>query len=420
MNVRVLHPAPQARLSRFLLTKALGQAWRATLAYRLRSVFVILAVSLGIASLSVIAATMEGAGRKIDELVSIFGPDAAFVQGGNMFSRAVGQRTRTISHNDVNAMRRSLPGVYVVAPMSFKSSVSMVNGNRNYQKDMIMGSAENYCRAWDWPLGQGRDISAADMERAESVVILGAEIARELFGDESPVERGLLLAKIPFKVIGVLSPRGASGSDQMDYTVVVPLSTMIRRFNQDRQYFRTVRLKFEDPSNMEAHAANVTSLLRHLHGLGEGQTNDFSIVTSLDIQRFIGMLKNGLSVFLGITALAAMCVSGFVLANLFYISVSERGAEVGLRKAVGAPSLAITLQFLCEAVLLTLGGAALGLVWGMLIGLTVDSALFSIEFSGSVFMLSLAAAVLVGIVFGLRPARRAAALEPISALKGQA
>ncbi|MCL1890099.1 MAG: ABC transporter permease, partial [Desulfovibrionaceae bacterium] len=131
------------------------------------------------------------------------------------------------------------------------------------------------------------------------------------------------------------------------------------------------------------------------------------------------LIKNGLFIFLGITALAAMCVSGFVLANLFYISVSERGTEIGLRKALGAPGLAITLQFLCESVLLTLGGAGLGVIWGMIIGLTVTSTLFSIEFSPFVFMCSLLAAVLVGIVFGLRPARRAAGLEPISALKGQ-
>ena len=402
-----------------MFLKALGQAWRAVLAYRLRSFFVMLAVSLGIASLSVIAATMEGANRRIDEMVSIFGPDAAFVQGGNMFSRAAGQRTRTITWEDVRTMRLALPGVYIAAPISFKGQVTLVNGNRNYQKDMIMGSTEGYSRTWDWPLAQGRDISAADLEQAENVALLGTEIARELFGDESPIGRGIQIAKAPFTVIGLLTQRGGSGSDQMDYTVVIPLSTMIRRFNQDRHYFRTVRLKFEDPQNMAAHSANTASLLRHLHGLEEGQPDDFSIITSLDIQRFIGMLKSGLSIFLGITALAAICVSGFVLANLFYISVSERGPEVGLRKALGASSSAITMQFLCEAVLLTIGGAVLGVVWGMLIGLTVKTTLFNIEFSFFVFVLSLAAAVLVGLIFGIRPARRAAGLEPISALKGQ-
>ncbi|MCL1890063.1 MAG: ABC transporter permease, partial [Desulfovibrionaceae bacterium] len=124
---------PRARVWAALLGTALGQAWRAVLAYRLRSVFVTVAVSLGIASLSVITATMEGANRRIDDMVRIFGPDAAFVRGGNMFSRAVGQRTRTISVGDVNELRRSLPGVYIAAPLSLRGSVSLVNGNRNYQ-----------------------------------------------------------------------------------------------------------------------------------------------------------------------------------------------------------------------------------------------------------------------------------------------
>lgn len=402
-----------------LLTGSIRQAFKAVFSYRLRSLFVVVAVSLGIASLSVIVATMEGANRTIDEMVKAFGSDAAFVQGGNVFARAVGQRTRTISWDDVNAMRRSLPGVYIVAPLSFRGgSPAVIYGNRNYQINRLQGSTENFSRIWDWNIAEGRDFSEADLERSSSVAIIGSTIAWELFQGEPAIGKNIQIAKIPFTVIGVLQERGGS-MDQLDETVAIPLSTMIKRFNQDRQYFGMVRLKFEDPANLETHSANVASLLRHLHGLSGDQPNDFQVFTSLDIQRFIGMIKSGLGVFLGITALAAMCVSGFVLANLFYISVSERSTEVGLRKALGAPGSAITMQFLCESVLLTIGGAALGVVWGMLIGLTLESGLFAIKFSPTVFFSSLIAAVAVGIVFGLKPAHRAAALDPISALKGQ-
>lgn len=404
---------------RRLLIGSINQAFKAVFSYRLRSLFVVAAVSLGIASLSVIVATMEGANRTIDEMVKAFGPDAAFVQGGNVFARAVGQRTRTISWDDVSAMRRSLPGVYIVAPMSMRfGNSTLIYGNRNYLVNAIQGSTENYSRIWDWALAEGRDIGAGDLERSASVAIIGSTVAKELFRGEPAIGKEIQIAKIPFTVIGVLRERGGS-LDHMDDTVAIPLSTMIKRFNQDRQYFRTVRLKFEDPANLEAHSANVAGLLRHLHGLSGEQPDDFQVFTSLDIQRFIGMIKNGLGVFLGITALAAMCVSGFVLANLFYISVTERATEVGLRKALGAPGSAITMQFLCESVLLTIGGAVLGVLWGMLLGLTLKSGLFAIEFSPTVFFSSLVAAVAVGMVFGLKPARRAAALDPISALKGQ-
>ncbi|MDR2892264.1 MAG: ABC transporter permease [Deltaproteobacteria bacterium] len=407
-----------------LLRGAAAQAWKAALAFRLRSFFVILAVSLGIASLTVIVASLEGANNKIDELVGIFGPDAAFVTGGSTISRAVGQRTRTITWNDVRTMRDSLPGVYIVAPMSFTGKATLVYANRNFELDRVMGSTENYSEIWNWPLAEGRDISAEDMTRGASVCLIGTKVSQELFGSGNPIGRTIMVARVPFTIIGRLSERGISGGGgNMDETLVMPLSTMIQRFNQDRQYFRMVRLKFTDPQNMDLHAGNIRSLLRYLHGLGPsqaegGEPDDFTIITALDVQRFISMIKGGLSIFLGLTALAAICVSGFVLANLFYISVSERSMEVGLKKALGAPSLAITMQFLCESVLLTLGGALLGLCWGGLLSLFLRNSLFSIELSWRVFLCSTLAAVLIGLIFGLRPARKAASLEPISALKG--
>jgi putative ABC transport system permease protein len=391
----------------------------AVLAFRLRSFFVILAVSLGIASLTIIVASLEGANRKIEELVSVFGPDAAFVSGGSVISRAVGQRTKTITWKDVNTMRDSLPGVYITAPMSFKGQSLVVYENHNFQVGRVMGSTENYAQIWNWPLAEGRDISAEDLARGADVCLVGDAVARELFGEDNAIGKTILVSRVPFTIIGRLSVRGASGGgDSMDETVIIPLKTMIQRFNQDRQYLRMVRLKFLDSWNMDMHADNIRTLLRYLHGLDEESADDFTIITSLDIQRFISMIKGGMSLFLGITAFAAVCVSGFVLANLFYISVSERCVEVGLKKALGAPKASITAQFLCEAVLLTLGGALLGILWGALFSATLTNTLFSIELSWTVFLYSIAAAVLIGIIFGLRPARRAAGLEPISALKG--
>jgi putative ABC transport system permease protein len=402
-----------------LLSNAFQQAWMAVLAFRLRCFFGILAVSLGRAALAVIVASMEGANRKIDELVSNFGPDAAFVSGGSVISRAVGQRSKSITWRDVNTMRDSLPGVYITAPMSFKGQSQVVYENHNFQVNRVMGSTENYAQIWNWPLDVGRDISTEDLSRGADVCLVGAAVARELFGEGNAIGKTVLISRVPFTIIGKLSVRGSSGGgDSMDETVIIPLSTMIQRFNQDRQYLRMVRLKFLDAQNMDMHADNIRTLLRYLHGLDESTPDDFTIITALDIQRFISMIKGGMFIFLGITAFAAVCVSGFVLANLFYISVSERCVEVGLKKALGAPRASITAQFLCEAVLLTLGGSLAGVLWGSLFSMALTNTLFSIELSWTVFLYSVAAAVLIGVVFGLKPAHRAAGLEPISALKG--
>lgn len=410
----------QANIFWRLFRSSAAQAFKAVKAFKLRSMFVILAVSLGITSLTVIVASLEGANNRIDEMVSMFGPDAAFVMGGNMYSRATGQRTKTLSWSDVRVMRDSLPGIYIAAPISQKGRVTIVYENKNFEVNSVQGSTEDYSKIWDWPLGLGRDITKAELDQGASVCLLGAEVTRELFGNSSPIGRTVQISRVPFEVVGVLSERGASGGGgNMDETVVIPLSTLVQRFNQDRQYFRMVRLRFIDAANMEAHTENVKSLLRYLHGLGPDDPDDFSLITSLDIQRFISMIKGGMGLFLGFTAVAALLVSGFVLANLFYLSVSERSVEVGLKKALGAPSQAITMQFLCESVILTLGGAILGLVWGLFISLFLENNLFKIEPSWLVFFSAFLAAIAVGIIFGLKPAHKAAAMEPIAALKGQ-
>jgi len=205
----------------------------------------------------------------------------------------------------------------------------------------------------------------------------------------------------------------------VDDRIILPLSTLTQRFNLDRKYVRALRVKFSDPEQLDFHVENLRSLLRRLHDLPEGEKDDFTILTADQILKFLSMFKGGLLVFLGVTAAVAMVVGGFVLANLFYLSVSERRVEIGLRKALGAKSRAILLQFLAEAVGLTLLGALLGMVLGMGMGKLLERLeILQILFSWKVFLYSVAAAVAIGVLFGLKPARQAAALPPVEALKG--
>jgi putative ABC transport system permease protein len=182
---------------------------------------------------------------------------------------------------------------------------------------------------------------------------------------------------------------------------------------------RALRVKFRDPENMAFHRENLRSLLRDQHRLDAGEDDDFTVLTAEEVLKFIAMFKGGLVAFLGITAAVAILVGGFVLANLFYLSVSERRSEIGLKKALGAKNRAILLQFLAEAVALTLIGALFGMVLGMGIGQFLDRlGLLQILFSWKIFFLSLIASGAIGIIFGLKPARQAAALPPVEALKG--
>ena len=404
------------RLPGRLLRMAVEALW----AYKLRSAFVICGVALGIASLTIIVAAVDGAERKALEIVKFFGPDAAFVIGGNIESRAVGQRTLTLSWEDARAIRESLPGAYLVVPMRAKGGLSLRQGETASDLGLAVGATSGYAEVWNWPLAEGRDLTEEEVTRGAKVCLIGDTPARALFGDASPVGRTLYLDRLPLQIIGRLSYRGLSGGGgSVDDRIILPITTLTQRFNLDRKYFRALRVKFRDTDNMAANVEGLRSLLRHLHQLQPTDKDDFTILTADEILKFLSMFKGGLVVFLGVTALVAVVVGGFVLANLFYLSVSERTMEIGLKKALGAKKSAILLQILAEAVLLTLIGALFGMAIGMGMGqLLARLGILEILFSWKVFFMALAAAVAIGVLFGLKPARQAAALEPIAALKG--
>ncbi|WP_333473511.1 ABC transporter permease [Desulfovibrio subterraneus] len=408
--------AHRLRLFWRIRSMALTVLW----AYKLRSAFVIAAIALGIASLTVIIAAHDGANRRADEITDNFGPDALLILGADITNRAVGQRSYTLTWNDAQRIRQSLPGTYLVVPMQAQYDVSASYGNNKWGVRSVIGATDNYGESWNWPLAEGRDISATDVEQGARVCLLGDSVAKELFGDTSPVGKSFFLNKIPFTVAGVLTPRGlAGGGGNLDDRIIIPLTTMMQRFGVERRYFRALRIKFVDAERMDDNVINLESLLRHLHGIREGEPNDFTILSAVEVQKFLSMIKGGLTIFLGITAAAAILVGGFVLANLFYLSVSERMREIGLRRALGADRNAIITQFLIEAVALTVIGAVVGIFIGLAMGqMLARLGLIEIHLSWKIFSYALASATAVGLIFGLRPARHAADMDPIQALRG--
>lgn len=408
-------------IDRLRLLRRIGaMALRAVAAHRLRSFFVVLGVALGIASLTIIVASVDGANRKAYEVVDAFGPDAVFIISGDIRNRAVGQRANTLTYGDAEALRQSLPGAYLVVPMRAKSNLPLRFEDKKMQLHLAMGATAGYAEVWNWPLIEGRDFTKEDVERGAKVCLIGDIPARELFGDSSPVGRTIYVDKLPVQVIGRLSYRGFSaGGGPVDDRIILPISTLTQRFNLDRKFFRALRVKFTSTDNMAFQVENLRALLRLRHNLGPDDADDFSILTAEEVLKFLAMFKGGLLVFLGVTATVAMLVGGFVLANLFYLSVEERKQEIGLKKALGARNWMILTQFLAESLVLTLAGALVGMALGMAMSQLLDRlGILEILFSWKVFIYSTLASAAIGIVFGLRPARRAAALTPIEVLKG--
>ena len=389
-------------------------------AYKLRSVFVALAVALGIASLTIIIGAVEGANRKAEELIQGFGPDALMLIGGDIFNRPVGQRFLTLTWDDAQAVMNSVPGVYMVQPTGQRRDVTIKYGNNNYEVPIVAGTTENYTGSWNWPLAEGRDFTKEDVVRKRRVCLLGDIPSRELFGRDSPVGRSILINNVQFTVVGRLAFRGISGGGQsIDDRIVMPMTTLVQRFNMNRTHFFAMRIKIENLDALDEAVKNITGLMRHQHQLKDDAANDFSLISSKDIMKFLAVFKGGLVFFLGSTAIIAMVIGGFVLANLFYLSVSERRTEIGLKKALGAKNSAILLQFLLEALALTLSGGLLGLGLGLAAGYILSGfGLLDIRMSWTVFGGAFLASAALGVIFGIRPALAAARQDPIAALKG--
>ncbi|MGJ3522373.1 ABC transporter permease [Nitratidesulfovibrio sp. D1] len=402
-----------------VLPRVLRLALRTIVVFRARSVFIVLAVAFGVAALTVIVAAMEGAGRKAEELADTFGPSAIFVAGGNLMYQPMGNRPRTLTWNDVRRVGSELPGAVAVQPFLLREKMPASGGGRRHLVASVVGTGENYRATWNWPLAEGEDFTAADVQGGAGVCLLGSMVARGLFGSRSPVGDVVVLDRVPLVVRGVLQPRNivAAGVEQDD-RIVLPATTMVRRFNLDRTYLNGIRINFASPEGMDGNAKRVQALLRVLHDRQPGEADDFLVVSPLVVLRFVSFLKGGFGVFLGVTALAALLVGGFILANLFHLSVAERQTEIGMKKAIGATDAAILTQFLAEALYLTTLGAMAGLGLGLVIARMLERLdMLTLRLSPAVFMAAFVAALAVALVFGLQPARRAARMEPVTALK---
>jgi putative ABC transport system permease protein len=395
----------------------LKQSLLAVMAFKMRSVFCLVSVVLGIASMVVIVAATEGAYQKAFEIVERFGPASLLVISGGEQASAVRQRRKTLTLADADAVRDAFPNAYLVMPMSSVGNVTISHRERKHQA-RIVGSGSHYSLGWSWPVVEGSDISELDVKGLRNVGLIGQEIVRRLFGDQDPVGKYLMVRRIPVQVIGVLQARGTSHGGNLDEQIVMPITTVMRKLLYEKQYVSAFRVRFTSEKNIKQQADALKVFLRQRHRLQEGEPDDFRMISATEIIQFLVALSGSLVLFLGISGVTSLIVAGFVLANLFLLSVRERAREIGIRRAVGACRSDILFQFLAEAVLLTTVGGVLGFVAGLgasrLLTLIAE---FPMVFSWKAFVIGLVLAWGVGIVFGLQPAWRAARLNPIEAIR---
>jgi len=394
-----------------------GVGIEALATHKLRTFLMMAGTLVGVAALMVVMAMGEGTERKIMKRIENFGPDAIMIPTGGGKRPGPDMSTTTLTLQDAEAIGRDVPGLRIVTPMAWNFQMTLKRDDHQYQT-VVWGVEPIWHDAWRWCTGAGEGISADDLATQARVCILGRTVKRELFGEEDPVGQHIYINRVRLQVKGVLEKRGSSpmGGD-FDNRVILPLTTAMRRvMNVD--HLGAIRAISEDPARMNEQAAAIRDLLRQRHHIVPPEEDDFRIITGEVIARFAAGSSRTLSILLTVLAGLSLLVGGVVLMNILLISVKERTKEIGLRRAVGASRGDVFTQFLTESLTVTL----LGMAAGVLVGWAICTVLprFSrmpVVVSWEPIALAAAAAVVVGIFFGIQPARRAARLDPVEALR---
>ena len=384
--------------------------------YRGRVIFSFSGVTLGILSICVIVTTIDGANKKAQEIFEALGPDSIMVFGGGERQRAARIRVNTLKVEDAELLGR-VEGIYDLMPVYSARNVIMRYKDRNWQTQVV-GAPTSYFSSLVWKFQAGTPFTDQDYEKAEAVCVIGAKVHEELFRGEDPLGKTIVVGKLPTRVIGLLEEKGGStGGPNIDDRVIMPLSTVTSRIVNEKRYLSAVRLKTK--RDIDSTIEDIRATLRQSHGLKGNLDDDFTLRSSKDILAFVTVISGSLLLFLGTAAVVALVVSGFVLANLFYLTIQERRKDIGIRRAYGATRKGILLSFLFESVVITLIGGIAGILLSVVLGGTFEK-LFDIPmmFSAKVVIFALLFSFLTGLLSGLKPALTASRIEPIEAIRG--
>jgi putative ABC transport system permease protein len=383
--------------------------------YRSRVIFSFSGVALGILSICVIVTTIDGANKKAYEIFESLGPDAIMIFSGSERQRTARIRVNTLTIDDADSLQ-GIGGIYDVLKIYGVRGVNMKYRDRKWQTN-VTGATENYFSSFKWGLQSGSFFSTEEYDNAEAVCVIGAKVYEELFAGEDAIGKVIQIGKLPTKVAGVLEEKGGTvGGPNIDDRVIMPLTTVMSRLSNEKKFLTMVRLKTSrDP---DATIEDVKSVLRSNHGI-QGTEDDFMTRSSKDILQFVSVISGSLFLFLGTAAVVALVVSGFVLANLFYLTIQERKKDIGIRRAYGATRKGILLSFLFESVFITIIGGIAGVLLSIALQGTFEK-LFDIPmvFSFKVVMFALVFSFLTGVFSGLKPALKASRIEPIEAIRG--
>ncbi|MFP5396899.1 MAG: ABC transporter permease [Gammaproteobacteria bacterium] len=395
----------------------LGLALREIRRNLLRSFLTILGIVIGVAAVVTMVTIGRGATQAVSDQITSLGTNLLMVRPGQRLGPgrdAAG--SPPFRQADAEAIAAQVAGVQAVAPQASTGAVA-VYGARNWST-VVYGTTNAYFETNNWTLADGRIFEPAELRAGSAVCLIGATVRRELFGAEEPVGSRLRVRNISCEIIGLLRSKGQGGIGQdQDDVVVMPINTVQRRLTGSLNV-GTILVSMADGANAEGVKADLTRLLRERRKLADSDENNFNVLDTQQLADTLSGTTQVMTTLLGAVAAVSLLVGGIGIMNIMLVSVTERTREIGIRLAIGALGHEVLLQFLIEAVVL----AALGGLIGLAIATVASVVLTGVMgvpylFDPGINVLAFVFAAAIGVIFGYFPARRAAQLDPIEALR---
>jgi len=394
-------------------------ALRALARNKLRTVLTMLGIIIGVGAVIGTVAIGQGASAQVQQQIQALGNNIVMVFSGSVNTGGVRMgsgATKTLTADDAQAILQHVPDVQMVSPNT-GASVQVVNGNQNWLT-RANGTSQDITQIRNWPVVSGSMFSERDVDMASNVCVLGNTVAQQLFGDQDPVGQMIRVQNLPFRVMGVLLAKGqnANGQDQDDM-MLMPYTTVQKKIS-GISWVQMIMVSTTSQDAMAPVQSGISALLRQRHHLRAGEDDDFIIRSPNEMAQAAEATSLAMTVLLGIIASISLLVGGIGIMNIMLVSVTERTREIGIRMAVGATEQDVQRQFLSEAMVLSsLGGIA-----GIALGVVASSLITKfVHWSTFVSPLSVVVAAFfsagVGIFFGYYPARKAARMDPIEALR---